>query len=131
MSPQQINGHAKERQWIAMCVDSGNQYMLRAPKTGKPPARIMVPFLDPNDPRMFVRNGELIKPYGITEFAFIRMESCPELDHDRACYKELVRAEFDPTGCVPIKYFDLEKLADSLNAAQEVLEQRVPDAPAI
>ena len=58
------------------------------------------------------------------------MESCPELDHDRACYKELVRTEFDPTGCVPTRYFDLEKLSDSLNAAQDMLEQRIPNAPA-
>jgi hypothetical protein len=119
---------AKERPWFAICVGQGNSYALRGPKTGKPPARIMLPWVDPADPRMFVRNGELIKPYGITEFAFQRMEPCPELDHDRACYKELVRAEFDPAGCVPIKYFDLEKLSESLNGAQETLEQRIPDA---
>jgi len=90
----------------------------------------MLPWVDTEDPRLFVRNGELIRPYGITEFAFVRLESCPELDHDRACYRELVRVDFDPTGCVPIKYFDLEKLSDSLNGAQELAESRIPDAPA-
>jgi hypothetical protein len=120
----------KERPWFAVCVDKANSYMLRGPKTGKPADRILVPFVDPNDQRMFVRNGELIKPYGITEFAFVRMESCPELDHDRACYRELVRADFNPSGCVPIKYFDIEKLADDLNRAQETVEETIPNKTA-
>ena len=97
--------------------------------SGAAPAKILVPFLNPNDPRMFVRNGELIKPYYVVEFAFVRMDLAPELSHDRAFYRETGRIEFNPTGCVPISYFSIEKLEKDLNSALELLEKGIPDAP--
>lgn len=120
----------KERPWVPICVAAGNQYLIKPPQAGNPPDRMLMPWLDQSDPRMFVRNGELIKPYGIVEFAFVRIDPCPELDHDRAFYRELVRTDFDPTGCVPITYFDIEKLGKDLNTAQEMLQKSIPDAPA-
>ena len=119
----------KERGIIHLCVTSDNSYIVKHPKqAGAPPEKIFVPWLTESDPRFFVRNGELIKPYGVVEFALQRIEPCPELNHDRAFYKEVSRTEFDPTGCVPITYFDIEKLAESLNAAQTLMEERIPDS---
>ena len=53
------------------------RYMVRHGKAdGLLPGKILIPFLNSNDPRMFVRNGELIKPYGIVEFEYERTELC-------------------------------------------------------
>jgi hypothetical protein len=104
--------------------------MVNAQKTdGLPPDKILVPFLIASDPRMFVRNGELIKPYQVLEFKLVRQESFPEMKHDMAIYSEVSRAEFNPAGCVPIQYFDIAKLDKELNAANALLEARIPDAP--
>ena len=108
---------AQGKPWLSICVTRDDNYLVKGKKQeGSPPNRIFMPWADQNDPRFFVRNGELIKPYGIVEFAFQRMESCPELDHDRACYKEVGRTDFDPAGCVPITYFDIAKVEAELNA---------------
>lgn len=106
----------KQRPWVPICVATGNRFLVKVAETGTPPARIMLPWTDPNDRRLFVRNGELVSPYGVVEFAFIGLASYPELDHDLAVYKELVRTDFDPSDCVEIKYFDMDKLAAKLNA---------------
>jgi hypothetical protein len=119
-----------EKPWFPICVSKDNAYLVKSqPKTGKPPAKILMPWVDSNDPRLFVRNGELIKPYGVVEFEFVRLEECPELDHNRACYREINRSNFDPAGCAPIQYFNLEKHAEVLNEAQALLEKRIADTP--
>jgi len=58
---------------------------------------------------MLVRNGELIKPYGIVEFDHLRTVSWYELNHIIAFYKEESRTGFDPTGCVLINYFNIDR----------------------
>lgn len=120
-----------KRPLFLICVARDNSYAIRTHTAdGNPPEKVLIPFVNPSDPRFFVRNGELIKPYGVTEFAFQRAELCPDLGHDRAFYHETGRREFDPTGCVPIKYFDIEKVSDDLNAAQAMIERLTPEAPA-
>jgi hypothetical protein len=125
------NNQAKGKPLVHICVARDGQYMVRAQKAkGQVPNKIFVPWLIEGDTRFFVRNGELIKPYGVVEFGFHRLESIPELPHDRAFYIETARTEFDPTGCVEVKYFDIGKVEQQLNAAQELLEKRFPEPPA-
>jgi hypothetical protein len=120
-----------ERPIFHVCVASDGSYMVRPQKaSGTQSSKIYIPWLDSTDPRMFVRNGELIKPYGIVEFEYLRTVSWPELNHDIAFYKEASRTGFDPTGCVPINYFDIEKVGKQLNEAHALLEERIPDESA-
>lgn len=111
-----------------VCVTRDNSYMVQRQKTeGRPPAKFLMPFVNTADPRLFVRNGELIKPYSIIEFELCEMVGLPEVSHDQAIYAEVGRTEFDPAGCVPIQYFNLEKVAEDLNAAEPEVENIVAD----
>jgi hypothetical protein len=106
----------KEKPIFHVCVASDNSYIVKRQKTeGEPPKSLFVPWLNAADPRMFVRNGELIKPYGVVAFGFQRMVYLSDVAHDMAIYREVARTDFDPSDCVPIQYFDIEKLAESLN----------------
>jgi hypothetical protein len=130
MRPQ-MSKQPKKRPIFHVCIAADNTYMVNHQKTdGLPPEKILVPFLIASDPRMFVRSGELIKPYEVIEFKLLRLESFPEVKHDMAIYNEVSRTEFNPSGCVPIQYFDISKLDQQLNAANALLEARIPDAPA-
>jgi hypothetical protein len=57
--------------------------------------------VEPNDTRLFVKNGELISPHNIYVFELDSIEGRPELGHDEVRYHEIERRDFDPTGCVP------------------------------
>lgn len=116
---------------LHICASKDGAYMIRHQKGHRPPDKILIPYLIDKDPRMFVRNGELIKPYGIVEFEYERTELCPTLNHERAFYREIARRDFDPAGSVPIAYFNIEKLADDLNAAQAMVEKSLPDKAAL
>jgi hypothetical protein len=127
--PAPTDAKAK-RPVVSMCVTRDEIYILKPQKAETPPERILLPWVHTSDLRLFVRYGELLKAFDIIEFAFVRIEECPELPHDRACYKELVRKEFDPTGCAQVRQFDLDKYEKTLNEAQELVETRLPDTPA-
>ena len=51
------------------------------------------------------------------------------MNHDRAFYREVARRDFNTTGCVPITYFSIDKVADDLNAMQTMVEKSIPDSP--
>jgi hypothetical protein len=111
------NAQARERPWVPILVTREGQYIIFKDKmTGVPGEKYFAPWIDPSDTRLFVRNGKLVRPYGIVTYAFDGIDSRPELDHDHARYHEVERSDFDPTGCVPIEHFDLEKYAKALNA---------------
>ncbi len=86
-----MSNKPKERPLFHICTCAGGTYMINPQKHVEPPPKILMPWLIPNDPRLFVRNGELIKPYSVVEFTLERTEICPPLNHDRAFYREASR----------------------------------------
>lgn len=106
------------RQWLPVCVTRDRQYLVNGtPQKIAPADKIFLPWHNNSDPRMFVKNGEIIRPHGIVIFKLAGHDSLPELDHDRYWYAEVARSDFDPTGCVPIEFQDMEKYGAQINQA--------------
>lgn len=98
---------------ISICVCKNGQVILRQGEA-KPRKQLHVPLNLNGDSRLFVKNGELVRPFVTFTFAFRR--TIDVSGFDVSLYHEQGVAEFDPADMVPIALRSLDKDFDELNA---------------
>jgi hypothetical protein len=103
------------KQAILQCVCKNGQIIIRQATPGtEPPQKLLQPMNLNADPRLFVKNGEIVRPFVVFTFKFRRTIDVSGVDI--SLYSEVSVAEFDPSDMVPIAMRSLDKDFDELNA---------------
>lgn len=118
-----------ERPYMPVAITRDGQYLVQGKlRTGTPPDRYFMPWKNASDPRMFVKNGQLVAVHGIVVFKFEGFYDCEKLPHREARYVEVVRSDFDPKDCVELIPFDIEKYGEDLNKAYQADNGSLPES---
>jgi hypothetical protein len=110
------SAEAPKKPAMSVCIAKSGQVIVRGETLGEEPRKTLYMPLNINqDPRMFVKNGEIVRPFVTFEFKFRRTVEVSGIDV--SLYQEVGMKEFDPTDMVLIGMRSLEKDFNELNAA--------------
>ena len=104
---------------VKLLISRNGQFIVQPFTPGQEqPARIIMPLNIAGDPRYFVKNGEIVRPFITIEFKHRKTMDVSGIDV--AIYAEVASKEFDPSDMQPIAVRSLDKDFEELNA---VLQQ--------
>ncbi|MCE9565847.1 MAG: hypothetical protein K8U57_27800 [Planctomycetes bacterium] len=101
---------------MSLCIAKSGQVIARSLPAGEKPRNVLhIPLNVNADPRLFVKGGELVRPFVTYEFKLRRTMDVSGIDV--SLYQEAGMKEFDPADMVPIAIRSLDKDFDELNGA--------------
>ena len=112
-NPQPETPPQKQRVRLLVCKN-GQCIAANMPPDSESPAKIIVPMNFAADPRLFLKNGELVRPFIKMEAERIEIKEVAGVELH--IYGEVNVIEFDPSGMEPIAVRPLEKDYEELNA---------------
>lgn len=100
---------------VKLLVTRNCQFIVQPSVPGQDdPSRMLMPLNISGDPRYFVKNGEIVRPFVRVEFKHRKTMDVSGIDV--AIYGEVGSEEFDPSDMQPIAIRSLDKEFEELNA---------------
>ena len=112
-NPQPEAQPQKTRVRVLVCKN-GQCIAGNLPPDGASPQKIIIPMRFEGDPRLFLKNGELVRPFVKLEADFIETKEVAGVELH--IYAEVNAIEFDPSGMEPVAIRPLEKEYEELKA---------------